>query len=179
MKSKFIIMLLLSMTLISHSVLANERELTDKLNEYDLDISDEISIGGIIYEIKSVEDEEILVSVSGVEELDVTNIYIPKEVKYKDIKFTVAYIGKKAFYGLNKLTKVVSYANLISIENLAFYKNKSIKLLKLTGKKLENIGKKAFYKLRKTLKVEVPKKYIKHYEDIISSSKISIIATDK
>lgn len=87
------------------------------------------------------------------------NATVKASVKYKGYTFKVTAVGKKAFQGCRKLTKVTIGKNVQTIAAKAFYQSKKIKKLVVKGKSLKKISKTAFYKsVRKKLKITAGKK---------------------
>lgn len=123
-----------------------------------------------------------------------TKITIPSFIKYKNYKFNVTKISKKACYKCTRLKTVTIGGNVTSIGDYAFarcsqlkkitfgkkvkklgkrvlYYDKRLENIKFQGTKLQSIGKQTFRKVPKTVSIIVPNSKVTKYKRIINNAK--------
>ncbi len=85
------------------------------------------------------------------------SVRIPASVTIEGTVCKVIKIGKDAFKGYGKLTKVTLDKNIQMIDKNAFLNGKKLKTITLKGKALKTVKSKAFKNTAKNLKVKAPK----------------------
>ncbi len=85
------------------------------------------------------------------------SVRIPASVTIEGTVCKVIKIGKDAFKGYGKLTKVTLDKNIQMIDKNAFLNCKKLKTITLKGKALKTVKSKAFKNTAKNLKVKAPK----------------------
>ena len=106
------------------------------------------------YELTSMDENGGTVEFVGI--IDGTgNVKIPNTITVNGKKYKVTSIGKAAFKGDSKLTKVTIGSNVKSIGANAFYGCKKLTTVTI-GKNVTKIGDKAFYKCTKLKKITIP-----------------------
>ena len=107
-----------------------------------------------------VNSEKKQVKYTGPVNKNAKQISIPLQVKVDGITYTVTEIGKNAFTGCKKPTKVTIGKNVKTIGASAFYGCSKLKTLSM-GSNVTTIGDKAFYKCTTLTKVTIPSKVTK------------------
>ncbi|MCR5666170.1 MAG: leucine-rich repeat protein [Eubacterium sp.] len=126
------------------------------------------TINGLKYQVISSKQ----VQVYGASSKKVKKVVIPSTVKISGTTFKVTKVKASAFAGYKKLKKVTIGANVKSIGKKAFYGDKKLSKIIIKTKSLtkSSIGKKAFTKTAKKAKVYVPSKKLKIYKKYLKSA---------
>ena len=94
-----------------------EDEKNNEIVEVDYDSNSQSLLGGgITYEINGKE-----ATVTGYENLDMEDFYIPDKIHYEDKDYPVTEIGESAFESSTNLVRFVAGNNLTTIAENAFY----------------------------------------------------------
>jgi hypothetical protein len=104
---------------------------------------------------------------------------VPETVKYKGKVFKVTGIGKNAFKGNKKLSKVIIGKNVKTIEANAFAGCSGLKSFTFKGTAVSKIGSKAFKGTGTKVKVTVPKKSFAKYKKMLIKGGLSKKVTVK
>jgi hypothetical protein len=131
--------------------------------------------GRFTYKISKIGSSPSVVLVAA--KKGIKSAVVPDTVKYQGKEFKVAGIGKNAFKGNKKLTKVIIGKNVKSIEGNAFAGCSKLKNITFKGSAVKKIGSKAFKGTSKDAKVTVPKKTFAKYKKILLKGGLSKNAT--
>ncbi len=100
-------------------------------------------------------------SLTSVGNKNIKNITIPGSISYNGSYYYVTEIGKKAFSGCKKLSKVtIQGNNFTKIREKAFYKCKKLKTVNISSSELKYVGKQAFKGTNKKIKVKISYGYL-------------------
>jgi transglutaminase-like putative cysteine protease len=107
----------------------------------------------------------------------IKSVVVPDTVKYMGKAFKVTCIGKNAFKGNKKLSRVTIGKNVITIEGNAFASCSGLTKISFKGTSVKKIGAKAFNGTGAKLKVTVPKKTFAKYKKMLLKGGLSKKAT--
>ncbi|MBO4862881.1 MAG: Ig-like domain-containing protein [Eubacterium sp.] len=130
--------------------------------EDDLTPGMKVYVGEGVYVI----NEDGSVTFNGTTNKKIKTLVIPDTITIGDKVYPVTTIGKNAFKGYKKLTKVTIGKNVTKIGSKAFYKAKKLKTIIIKTRKLKkkSIGSKAFKGIYKKAKFKCPKSKKKNYK---------------
>jgi hypothetical protein len=131
--------------------------------------------GRFTYKISKVGSSPLVVLVTA--KKGIKSAVVPDTVKYQGKVFKVAGIGKNAFKGNKKLSKVIIGKNVKNIEGNAFAGCSKLKNITFKGSAVKKIGSKAFKGTNKDAKVTVPKKTFAKYKRMLLKGGLSKNAT--
>ncbi len=94
---------------------------------------------------------------------------VGKTVKHDGAVYTITGIGKKAFSGCKKLTKVKIGANVRSIGASAFAGCGKLKKIIISSKKIKKVGKSALKNIHKKCVIRVPSSQVKAYKKLFKN----------
>jgi hypothetical protein len=138
---------------------SSDKTKVDGLSESDaslVKVGKTFNSGRFTYKISKVGSSPLVVLVTA--KKGIKSAVVPDTVKYQGKEFKVAGIGKNAFKGNKKLSKVIIGKNVKTIEGNAFAGCSKLKNITFKGTAVKKIGSKAFKGTSKDAKVTVPKK---------------------
>ena len=143
-------------------------------NTTGVEVDDEFSVGGVFYTVTEIKSGKVYVGVSGVVNDRATTVFIPKEIKYKGNEMTVTSIEEDGFSYMERLRKVVIYADIVKIGNDAFKDAVKFDRFVIRTTKLKKAGKNIFKNVSKKMIIEVPKKSLSSYKKLFKNKGIKV-----
>jgi hypothetical protein len=101
-----------------------------------------------------------------------SSIVVPSSVTISGAPYEVTAIAANAYKGMTKLTKLTVGKNIKTIGTKACYKDKKLKAVTFTGKKLTKIGKNAFKGCNSKIVFQIPKSKYKSVIKLLKKSGI-------
>ncbi len=130
-------------------------------------------VGKLWYQvITSTKDSRTVKVIKPVKKND-TAFTVPASVKIDGYAYKVTVIGKNAFSGNRKLTKVTIGKNITTIEKKAFNGCKNLNKITIKSSVLKKVGKNAFTGIAKNAKIKVPKKKLADYKKLLKNAKLA------
>ena len=139
-----------------------------------VEVDDEFSVGGVFYTVTEIKSGKVYVGVSGVVNDRATTVFIPKKIKYKGNEMTVTSIEEDGFSYMERLRKVVIYADIVKIGNDAFKGAVKFDRFVIRTTKLKKAGKNIFKNTSKKMIIEVPKKSLSSYKKLFKNKGIKV-----
>ena len=146
----------------------------DEENTTGVEVDDEFSVGGVFYTVTEIKSGRVYVGVSGVVNDRATTVFIPKKIKYKGNEMTVTSIEEDGFSYMERLRKVVIYADIVKIGNDAFKDAVKFDRFVIRTTKLKKAGKNIFKNTSKKMIIEVPKKSLSSYKKLFKNKGIKV-----
>ena len=146
----------------------------DDENTTGVEVDDEFSVGGVFYTVTEIKSGKVYVGVSGVVNDRATTVFIPKEIKYKGNEMTVTSIEEDGFSYMERLRKVVIYADIVKIGNDAFKDAVKFDRFVIRTTKLKKAGKNIFKNVSKKMIIEVPKKSLSSYRKLFRNKGVKV-----
>ena len=146
----------------------------DDENTTGVEVDDEFSVGGVFYTVTEIKSGKVYVGVSGVVNDRATTDFIPKKIKYKGNEMTVTSIEEDGFSYMERLRKVVIYADIVKIGNDAFKDAVKFDRFVIRTTKLKKAGKNIFKNTSKKMIIEVPKKSLSSYKKLFKNKGIKV-----
>ena len=146
----------------------------DDENTTGVEVDDEFSVGGVFYTVTEIKSGKVYVGVSGVVNDMATTVFIPKKIKYKGNEMTVTSIEEDGFSYMERLRKVVIYADIVKIGNDAFKGAVKFDRFVIRTTKLKKAGKNIFKNTSKKMIIEVPKKSLSSYKKLFKNKGIKV-----
>lgn len=146
----------------------------DDENTTGVEVDDEFSVGGVFYTVTEIKSGKVYVGVSGVVNDRATTVFIPKKIKYKGNEMTVTSIEEDGFSYMERLRKVVIYADIVKIGNDAFKGAVKFDRFVIRTTKLKKAGKNIFKNVSKKMIIEVPKKSLSSYKKLFKNKGIKV-----
>lgn len=146
----------------------------DDENTIGVEVDDEFSVGGVFYTVTEIKSGRVYVGVSGVVNDRATTVFIPKEIKYKGNEMTVTSIEEDGFSYMERLRKVVIYADIVKIGNDAFKDAVKFDRFVIRTTKLKKAGKNIFKNVSKKMIIEVPKKSLSSYKKLFKNKGVKV-----
>ena len=143
-------------------------------NTTGVEVDDEFSVGGVFYTVTEIKSGKVYVGVSGVVNDRATTVFIPKEIKYKGNEMTVTSIEEDGFSYMERLRKVVIYADIVKIGNDAFKGAVKFDRFVIRTTKLKKAGKNIFKNVSKKMIIEVPKKSLSSYKKLFKNKGVKV-----
>ena len=151
----------------------------DDVEEPDEDDNDTYSVGDefatdqAVYTVTKMGDD-FCVEYSELFDEDVEDTYIPDTITINGTVYRVTSVGEKAFYKNRSLKKIVISGYIEKIDAKAFYGCTSLKEITITSTKLKtgSIGANAFKKVNKNVRVIVPTSKYKAYKKLLKKAGI-------
>ena len=143
-------------------------------NTTGVEVDDEFSVGGVFYTVTEIKSGKVYVGVSGVVNDRATTVFIPKEIKYKGNEMTVTSIEEDGFSYIERLRKVVIYADIVKIGNDAFKDAVKFDRFVIRTTKLKKAGKNIFKNVSKKMIIEVPKKSLSSYRKLFRNKGVKV-----
>lgn len=143
-------------------------------NTTGVEVDDEFSVGGVFYIVTEIKSGKVYVGVSGVVNDRATTVFIPKEIKYKGNEMTVTSIEEDGFSYMERLRKVVIYADIVKIGNDAFKDAVKFDRFVIRTTKLKKAGKNIFKNVSKKMIIEVPKKSLSSYRKLFKNKGVKV-----
>jgi len=143
-------------------------------NTTGVEVDDEFSVGGVFYTVTEIKSDKVYVGVSGVVNDRATTVFIPKKIKYKGNEMTVTSIEEDGFSYMERLRKVVIYADIVKIGNDAFKDAVKFDRFVIRTTKLKKAGKNIFKNVSKKMIIEVPKKSLSSYKKLFKNKGIKV-----
>lgn len=151
----------------------------DDVEEPDEDDNDTYSVGDefatdqAVYTVTEMGDD-FCVEYSELFDEDVEDTYIPDTITINGTVYRVTSVGEKAFYKNRSLKKIVISGYIEKIDAKAFYGCISLKEITITSTKLKtgSIGANAFKKVNKNVRVIVPTSKYKTYKKLLKKAGI-------
>ncbi|MDO4166115.1 MAG: leucine-rich repeat domain-containing protein, partial [Eubacteriales bacterium] len=103
-------------------------------------------------------------------------VKIPAYITWKGTRYKVVEIGKNAFLGCKKLSKVTIGKQVTVIGAKAFYGCNKLRSVIFQGKKLNKIQKKAFAKTHAKIRFKMPRKKQKKYIRLLKKSRYAKVS---
>ena len=146
----------------------------DDENTTGVEVDDEFSVGGVFYTVTEIKSGKVYVGVSGVVNDRATTVFIPKKIKYKGNEMTVTSIEEDGFSYMERLRKVVIYADIVKIGNDAFKGAVKFDRFVIRTTKLKKAGKNICKNVSKKMIIEVPKKSLSLYKKLFKNKGIKV-----
>jgi hypothetical protein len=146
----------------------------DDENTTGVEVDDEFSVGGVFYTVTEIKSGKVYVGVSGVVNDRATTVFIPKKIKYKGNEMTVTSIEEDGFSYMERLRKVVIYADIVKIGNDAFKGAVKFDRFVIRTTKLKKAGKNIFKNTSKKMIIEVPKKSLSSYKKLFKNKGVKV-----
>ena len=146
----------------------------DDENTTGVEVDDEFSVGGVFYSVTEIKSGKVYVGVSGVVNDRATTVFIPKKIKYKGNEMTVTSIEEDGFSYMERLRKVVIYADIVKIGNDAFKDAVKFDRFVIRTTKLKKAGKNIFKNTSKKMIIEVPKKSLSSYKKLFKNKGVKV-----
>ena len=146
----------------------------DDENTIGVEVDDEFSVGGVFYTVTEIKSGKVYVGVSGVVNDRATTVFIPKKIKYKGNEMTVTSIEEDGFSYMERLRKVVIYADIVKIGNDAFKDAVKFDRFVIRTTKLKKAGKNIFKNTSKKMIIEVPKKSLSSYRKLFKNKGVKV-----
>ena len=146
----------------------------DDENTIGVEVDDEFSVGGVFYTVTEIKSGKVYVGVSGVVNDRATTVFIPKKIKYKGNEMTVTSIEEDGFSYMERLRKVVIYADIVKIGNDAFKDAVKFDRFVIRTTKLKKAGKNIFKNVSKKMIIEVPKKSLSSYKKLFKNKGVKV-----
>ena len=146
----------------------------DDENTTGVEVDDEFSVGGVFYTVTEIKSGKVYVGVSGVVNDRATTVFIPKKIKYKGNEMTVTSIEEDGFSYMERLRKVVIYADIVKIGNDAFKDAVKFDRFVIRTTKLKKAGKNIFKNVSKKMIIEVPKKSLSLYRKLFRNKGVKV-----
>ena len=146
----------------------------DDENTTGVEVDDEFSVGGVFYTVTEIKSGKVYVGVSGVVNDRATTVFIPKKIKYKGNEMTVTSIEEDGFSYMERLRKVVIYADIVKIGNDAFKGAVKFDRFVIRTTKLKKAGKNIFKNVSKKMIIEVPKKSLSSYRKLFKNKGVKV-----
>ena len=146
----------------------------DDENTTGVEVDDEFSVGGVFYTVTEIKSGKVYVGVSGVVNDRATTVFIPKKIKYKGNEMTVTSIEEDGFSYMERLRKVVIYADIVKIGNDAFKDAVKFDRFVIRTTKLKKAGKNIFKNVSKKMIIEVPKKSLSSYRKLFRNKRLKV-----
>lgn len=146
----------------------------DNENTTGVEVDDEFSVGGVFYTVTEIKSGKVYVGVSGVVNDRATTVFIPKKIKYKGNEMTVTSIEEDGFSYMERLRKVVIYADIVKIGNDAFKGAVKFDRFVIRTTKLKKAGKNIFKNTSKKMIIEVPKKSLSSYKKLFKNKGVKV-----
>ena len=146
----------------------------DDENTTGVEVDDEFSVGGVFYTVTEIKSGKVYVGVSGVVNDRATTVFIPKKIKYKGNEMIVTSIEEDGFSYMERLRKVVIYADIVKIGNDAFKGAVKFDRFVIRTTKLKKAGKNIFKNTSKKMIIEVPKKSLSSYKKLFKNKGIKV-----
>lgn len=146
----------------------------DDENTTGVEVDDEFSVGGVFYSVTEIKSGKVYVGVSGVVNDRATTVFIPKKIKYKGNEMTVTSIEEDGFSYMERLRKVVIYADIVKIGNDAFKDAVKFDRFVIRTTKLKKAGKNIFKNVSKKMIIEVPKKSLSSYKKLFKNKGVKV-----
>ena len=146
----------------------------DDENTTGVEVDDEFSVGGVFYTVTEIKSGKVYVGVSGVVNDRATTVFIPKKIKYKGNEMTVTSIEEDGFSYMERLRKVVIYADIVKIGNDAFKGAVKFDRFVIRTTKLKKAGKNIFKNTSKKMIIEVPKKSLSLYKKLFKNKGVKV-----
>lgn len=143
-------------------------------NTTGVEVDDEFSVGGVFYTVTEIKSGKVYVGVSGVVNDRATTVFIPKKIKYKGYEMTVTSIEEDGFSYMERLRKVVIYADIVKIGNDAFKDAVKFDRFVIRTTKLKKAGKNIFKNVSKKMIIEVPKKSLSSYKKLFKNKGVKV-----
>lgn len=143
-------------------------------NTTGVEVDDEFSVGGVFYTVTEIKSGKVYVGVSGVVNDRATTVFIPKKIKYKGNEMTVTSIEEDGFSYMERLRKVVIYADIVKIGNDAFKDAVKFDRFVIRTTKLKKAGKNIFKNVSKKMIIEVPKKSLSSYKKLFKNKGVKV-----
>ncbi len=151
----------------------------DDVEEPDEDDNDTYSVGDefatdqAVYTVTKMGDD-FCVEYSELFDEDVEDTYIPDTITINGTVYRVTSVGEKAFYKNRSLKKIVISGYIEKINAKAFYGCTSLKEITITSTKLKtgSIGANAFKKVNKNVRIIVPTSKYKAYKKLLKKAGI-------
>ena len=143
-------------------------------NTTGVEVDDEFSVGGVFYTVTEIKSGKVYVGVSGVVNDRATTVFIPKKIKYKGNEMTVTSIEEDGFSYMERLRKVVIYADIVKIGNDAFKDAVKFDRFVIRTTKLKKAGKNIFKNTSKKMIIEVPKKSLSSYRKLFKNKGVKV-----
>ena len=143
-------------------------------NTTGVEVDDEFSVGGVFYTVTEIKSGKVYVGVSGVVNDRATTVFIPKKIKYKGNEMTVTSIEEDGFSYMERLRKVVIYADIVKIGNDAFKDAVKFDRFVIRTTKLKKAGKNIFKNVSKKMIIEVPKKSLSSYRKLFRNKGVKV-----
>lgn len=143
-------------------------------NTTGVEVDDEFSVGGVFYTVTEIKSGKVYVGVSGVVNDRATTVFIPKKIKYKGYEMTVTSIEEDGFSYMERLRKVVIYADIVKIGNDAFKDAVKFDRFVIRTTKLKKAGKNIFKNVSKKMIIEVPKKSLSSYRKLFKNKGVKV-----
>ena len=143
-------------------------------NTTGVEVDDEFSVGGVFYTVTEIKSGKVYVGVSGVVNDRATTVFIPKEIKYKGNEMTVTSIEEDGFSYMERLRKIVIYADIVKIGNDAFKDAVKFDRFVIRTTKLKKAGKNIFKNVSKKMIIEVPKKSLSSYKKLFKNKGVKV-----
>ena len=143
-------------------------------NTTGVEVDDEFSVGGVFYTVTEIKRGKVYVGVSGVVNDRATTVFIPKKIKFKGNEMTVTSIEEDGFSYMERLRKVVIYADIVKIGNDAFKDAVKFDRFVIRTTKLKKAGKNIFKNVSKKMIIEVPKKSLSSYKKLFKNKGVKV-----
>ena len=122
--------------------------------------------GNFFYKVTDAEKRTV--QLIGMKNSALKKVIVPGTVTLGGKTYQVTSIGKAAFKGNRKMTRVVIGKYVQNIESKAFYNCKNLKKMTFKGKTLKKVGKNALKGIRKNAVIKVPEAQYKSYKNLLS-----------
>ena len=140
----------------------------------EIEADDEFSVGGVFYTVTEIKNGKVYVGVSGVVNDRATTVFIPKKIKFKGNEMTVTSIEEDGFSYMERLRKIVIYADIVKIGNDAFKDAVKFDRFVIRTTKLKKAGKNIFKNVSKKMIIEVPKKSLSSYRKLFKNKGVRV-----
>lgn len=133
-----------------------------KVETFTLKKGEGITNGDLNYKVVT---RDKTMTVTGGKSKKLTTVTVPSTVTYGGIKYRVTAVSPKAFSGYTSLKKMTLGANVDSIGDYAFYKDKNLSYIKIGSKHLSmtSLGKNVFKGINSKAKITVSKSSYRSY----------------
>ncbi len=134
-------------------------------------VGDVINCLGATYIVTSEDDADLTVTYEGASSKTAGSVTIPSSIVVDGNEYRVTGIADSAFSGNKKLKKVTIGENVEKIGKNAFYGCSKLSKIKIesTYLKKKNVGKNAFKKINKKAKITVPSNKYKAYAKLLKA----------
>ena len=121
--------------------------------------------GSLVYKVTNADKKTV--TVTGVKKKTLKTIKVPNTVTIEGEKVRVTAVGKSAFKGCKKVTKVTIGKNVTEIGSQAFASCKKLKTITINSTSLKKAGKNACKGIHAKAKLKAPKKKLAAYKKML------------